>query len=68
MLGVGFDHEEGHIRITEADGYKVIMGSEDCHSKLGQVCQQIVDSIRASGHSLSDYTADELIQLFEIID
>ena len=63
LLGVGFDHKDGQVRITQADDYKVLMGSKECHTKLQKICGEIDEAIIASGRVLSDYTPEEFMEL-----
>jgi len=63
LLGVGFDHKDGQIRITKADNYKVIMGSRDSHQALQKICIKIEKEVTASGRILSDYTPEEFMEL-----
>lgn len=63
LLGVGFDHEDEHIRITQAENYQVLMGSQASHKKLREMCSEIEERIHSSGHQLSDYTPEEFMKL-----
>jgi len=63
LLGVGFDHEDEHIRITRADNYQVLMGSHASHKKRQEMCSKIDKMIRSSGRLLSDYTPEEFMEL-----
>lgn len=63
LLGVGFDHQDGHVRITQGDRYQVLMGSEASHSELQKLCSQIEQAVRESGRELDDYTAEEFVEL-----
>lgn len=65
LLGVGFDTEDGQIRITEADDYGVLMGSGETHTALQGICRRIDEAVKASGRSLSDYTPDEFMELVQ---
>ena len=65
LLGVGFDSKDGHIRITQADEYRVLMGSGETHAALQKICRQIDESIKASGRRLSDYSPDEFMELVQ---
>ncbi|MGE4488938.1 MAG: hypothetical protein AB7E95_05260, partial [Kiritimatiellales bacterium] len=56
LLGVGFDTEDGHIRITQADDYNVYMGSGETHTALQNMCRKIEETVKATGRSLSDYS------------
>lgn len=63
LMGVGFDHQDGQIRITQADDYQVLMGSESSHKALQEICGQIEKAIFNDGRKLSDYTPEEFMEL-----
>jgi hypothetical protein len=63
LLGVGFDHEDTLVRITQADNYQVLMGSPDSHKALQKICFKINQAVNASGRTLQDYTPKEFMKL-----
>ncbi len=63
LLGVGFDHQDGLIRITQADDYNIFMGSKASHTELQKICQKIEKAISTSGRVLNDYTPEEFMEL-----
>ncbi len=63
LLGVGFDTEDGQIRITQADEYHVIMGSGETHKELHKICRRINLSIKGSGKKLTDFSPEEFMEL-----
>ena len=65
LLGVGFDTEEGQIRITQADQYQVLMGSGETHTALQKICLKIDETLKASGRALSDYSPEEFMELIQ---
>lgn len=65
LLGVGFDSEDGQIRITQADEYRVLMGSGETHEALQKICRRIDESIKTSGRMLSDYSPEEFMELVQ---
>jgi len=65
LLGVGFDHEDGHIRVTKSDHSQVVMGSSESHKILQNMCLEIEEAVRLSGRELNDYTPEELMKLVE---
>jgi len=65
LLGVGFDHEDGQIRITQADEYRVLMGSGETHEALQKICRRIEESVKVTGRPLSDYTPEEFMELVQ---
>ena len=65
FIGVGFDHEEGQIRLTQAEDYQVLMGSDESHRYLQTLCQKIQKMIKDSGRKITDYTPEEFMNLLE---
>ncbi len=63
LLGVGFDREDKLIRITQAENYRVLMGSPESHQALHKMCMKINEAVEASGRELSDYTPEEFMEL-----
>jgi hypothetical protein len=63
LLGVGFDHTDGHVRITQSKNSQVIMGSEESHKALQKICVKIEQTVQDSGRKISDYTPDEFMKL-----
>jgi hypothetical protein len=61
LLGVGFDAEDDHIRITKSEKYDVIMGSDQSHEYIQQLIQKIEDELKAQNKSLDDYTPEEFL-------
>ena len=59
LLGVGFDAEDGHIRITQGDRHDVLMGSAESHEYLQQLIHRIEKKLESSGLSLEDIDPNE---------
>lgn len=67
LLGVGFDSEDGHIRITNGDNYDVLMGSDESHEYIQQLIQKIEDELKTKGMTLDDFTPEEFTQFVQTI-
>ncbi|NRA11185.1 MAG: hypothetical protein HRT57_04430 [Crocinitomicaceae bacterium] len=65
LLGIGFDNDDGHIRISHSEHSKIFMGSKESHHVLQQMCIDIEEAVRLSGRELSDYTSDEFLKLIQ---
>lgn len=63
LLGVGFDTEDGHIRITQAEKYDVLMGSHESHEYITQLIQKIETELKCRDLNLDELSPDELITL-----
>ena len=67
QLGVGFDSEDGHVRITQGDNYDVLMGSDESHEYIQHLIQRIEDELKARELTLDDFTPEEFAQFFKSI-
>lgn len=67
LLGVGFDSQDGHVRITQAEDYKIVMGSSETHGVLQDLCSKIDKRLAESGRPLNDYTPNEFVELLQEI-
>lgn len=65
LLGVGFDTEDGQIRITQADQFHILMGSGETHKELQKICLRIEESLQAAGRPLNDYSPEEFMELVQ---
>jgi len=65
LLGVGFDAEDGHVRITKGEKYDVFMGSDESHEFIRKLIQDIEEAIEKRGLSLDDIAPEEFAELVE---
>lgn len=59
LLGVGFDSEDGHVRITKGENYDVLMGSDESHEYIQQLILKIERELKDQGLTLDDLTPEE---------
>ena len=62
LLGVGFDAEDGHVRITKGEKYDVFMGSDESHEFIQQLIQKIEDELENRNLSLDDLSPEEFTE------
>ena len=67
LLGVGFDAEDDHVRITKGEKYDVFMGSAESHEFISKLIQDIEEAIEKRGLSLDDLTPEEFSEIVETI-
>jgi len=65
LLGVGFDTEDGQIRITQADHFHIMMGSGETHKALQKMCFKIEKALQDAGRPLNDYSPEEFMELIQ---
>ena len=62
LLGVGFDAEDGHIRITKSENYDVFMGCGESHEYIQQLIKKIEEGMEAKGLRLNDLDPAEFTE------
>src|SRR5438105_15150588 len=63
FLGVGFDSEDGHYRITNNDNFLLVGGSEQTHEHMQDVSIRFNDELQKRGKRLQDTEAEEAADL-----
>jgi len=59
LLGVGFDAEDGHVRITKGENHNVLMGSDESHEYLQKLIAKIEAELEVQGLALDDLTPED---------
>jgi hypothetical protein len=63
LLGVGFDADDGHVRITTADNYDVLMGSDESHDYISSLIERIENELKKRGLDLETMSPEELSEI-----
>ncbi len=63
LLGVGLDNEDGHKRLTRAEKFSVVGGSEETHDKMTETLVKTFEDLKTKGKELEDTEKDELVDL-----
>ncbi|MFC1668124.1 hypothetical protein ACFL1T_01915 [Chlamydiota bacterium] len=59
LVGLGLDAEDGHVRITRGDNFRVYGGSETTHEFLQEKCLRFNEKLKKSGKSLDELNRKE---------
>lgn len=65
LLGVGFDADDDHVRITKGEKFDVLMGSDESHEYISKLIQDIERRIKERGICLDDLSPEEFTELVE---
>ena len=68
IVGVGFDNDDGHVRITRGGNFDLYWGSEETHDKMQETCIKINEKLDRKGKELEDLSKDEFIDLVTNIE
>ena len=65
LLGLAFDAEDGHKRITRGDNFMLFGGSEETHGMLRETVIKVNEKLDQRGVDLADVSAEELRDLID---
>ena len=63
ILGVGLDAEDGHKRITQAERFSIIGGSEETHNKMSETVIKTFETLSRRGKSIDEVDKSELVEI-----
>ena len=65
LLGVGLDNEDGHKRITKAEEFSIVGGSEETHGRMTETVLKTFEDIKRDGKSLGSVEPQHLSDLLD---
>ena len=65
ILGLAFDAEDGHKRITRGKNFFLAGGSEETHGVMQETMIKVNESLDARGQRLSDVSVNELRDIID---
>jgi hypothetical protein len=65
LLGVGLDNRDGHKRITQAEQFSVVGGSEETHERMTETLVKTFEELGRRGKALGEVEAAELRDLLQ---
>jgi hypothetical protein len=60
LLGVAFDNEDGHTRLTRGKNFFLVGGSQDTHAVMQETAVKINEHLDKQGKRLEDVSVREL--------
>lgn len=63
LLGVGFDEDDGHIRITSGDKFDVLMGSDESHEYITKLIMKIEAELDERGLILDEMSPEKFNEI-----
>ena len=63
LLGIGLDNEDGHKRLTRAEKFSIVGGSEETHDRMTETLVKTFENLKTKGKDLEDTEKDELAEL-----
>ena len=63
LLGVGLDCTDGHKRMTQAEKFSILGGSESTHDKMTETLCKTFEDLSIKGKALEEPSQNELTDL-----
>lgn len=63
LLGVGLDHDDGHKRITRAEQFTLVGGSEETHGRMTETAVKTFEELKHRGKHLKTVEPRELAEI-----
>ena len=63
LLGLAFDADDGHTRITRGQDFLLAGGSEETHVRMRETILKVNEQLDERGQRLADVSAQELCDL-----
>ena len=63
LVGLGLDNDDGHVRITRGENFRIFGGSHDTHQSMQEKCIRFSEKLKDRGQRLEDLGGNEFLEL-----
>jgi hypothetical protein len=63
LLGIGFDNEDGHKRVTTGEQFAIVGGSEETHGRMTETVVKTFEELKQRGKKLQQVEPAELADI-----
>jgi hypothetical protein len=63
LLGLGLDNDDGHKRITQAEQFTILGGSEETHGRMTETVIKTFEELKHRGKHLHAVEPQELAEI-----
>ena len=63
MMGIGFDHKDGHKRITKGENFVLVGGSEETHERMTETAIKVNEKLSSKGKTLDSISREEFFDI-----
>lgn len=63
LVGLGLDNKDGHKRITQAERFAIVGGSEETHERMTETVVKTFETLDRKGKSLEQVEQKELAEI-----
>ena len=65
LFGLGLDCDDGHKRITKADKFSILGGSERTHDRMTETLIKTIEDLTIKGKNLENASSEELSDIIQ---
>jgi hypothetical protein len=65
LLGLGLDHHDGHKRITSAEQFTIVGGSEETHGRMTETVIKTFEELKSRRKRLEAVESQELKEIIQ---
>jgi hypothetical protein len=65
LLGVGFDNDDGHKRITTGEQFAIVGGSEETHGRMTETVVKTFEELKTRRKHLHQIEPQELAEILQ---
>ena len=65
LFGLGLDCNDGHKRITQADKFSILGGSESTHDRMTETLIKTIEDLTIKGKNLEEASSEELSDIIQ---
>lgn len=65
LVGIGLDNKDGHKRITQADRFSIVGGSEETHERMTETVVKTFETLDRKGKTLDSVEKKELADIID---
>ncbi len=63
LLGVGLDNQDGHKRLTSAEQFTIVGGSDETHERMTETFIKTFEELKSRGKKLEAVETQELAEI-----
>lgn len=63
LLAIGLDNKDGHKRLTQAEKFSIVGGSEENHDRMTETLLKTFEDLRSKGKELEETETPELAEI-----
>ena len=65
LLGIGLDNSDGHKRLTSAEQFTIVGGSDETHGRMTETVIKTFEELKTRGKVLQNVEAHELAEIIQ---